>query len=52
MEINKEECIGCGACASVCPDGIEMKDFKAVIKDDSAECLSEAVVACPVDAIK
>lgn len=51
MEIDKIECIGCGACAAVCPDGIEMKGGKAVVKD-STKCSDDVVRICPVDAIK
>jgi len=50
MKVNKSECIGCSACAAVCPDGIEMKDGKAVVKD-SDKCLEDFVSICPVGAI-
>jgi ferredoxin len=51
-KINKEKCIGCSACASVCPDGFEMKDGKAVIKNPKAKCIKEAKDICPVGAIE
>lgn len=52
VKINQELCIGCGACSSVCPDGIEMIDGKAQIKKSNAKCINEAINACPVNAIK
>ena len=51
VKINKEKCLGCGVCESVCPKGFEMVDGKAEIKDKNADCINEAVSACPVDAI-
>ena len=50
-KIDKEKCIGCGACASICSDGIEMIDGKAVIKNPKAKCIKETVNMCPVGAI-
>jgi ferredoxin len=54
--INKEVCIGCGTCESICPEVFKVND------DGKAEVLSadyqnfkdkikEAIDACPVDAI-
>ena len=50
--IDKKKCIGCGACASACPKGFEIKDGKASVKDSKAGCVKEAAEICPVDAIK
>jgi len=52
MKIDQDKCLGCGVCARVCPDGIEMKDGKAIIKDNSAKCLNEAAEICPIEIIK
>ena len=50
--VDKEKCIGCGACTSVC-DNFEMKDGKAVAKEIDSEdvCNQEATDICPVNAI-
>ncbi len=52
--VDKEKCIGCGACASICEEVFEMKDGKAHVKsgaDSSKPCVKEAIDSCPVDAI-
>ncbi len=49
MKVDKEKCIGCGACVSLCPEVFELKDGKSVVKGDG-DC-DEAVDACPVGAI-
>ena len=60
-----EACIGCGACAAICPEHFEMNsDGKAQLKDSTpAEdgktekeledigCGQEAADSCPVDCI-
>jgi len=54
VKINKETCIGCGACSATCPSVFEMKGDKAAVKsgaDTSVPCVKEAIEACPVDAI-
>jgi len=52
--VDKEKCIGCGACAAQC-DNFEMKDGKAVAKEKEVKelgCNKDAEEVCPVDAIK
>jgi len=52
VEIDKKICIGCGACASICPEVFEMKNGKAnVKKQKNCECVNEAINSCPVSAI-
>jgi len=51
-KIDKEKCIGCGACVSVCSEGFEMINGKASIKNPKAKCIKEAAKICPVKAIK
>lgn len=60
----REKCIGCGACAAVCPDFWEMgddgksvlkggkkvgKNFELTVKD--AGCCKDAESTCPVQCI-
>jgi ferredoxin len=60
----REKCIGCGACAAVCPDFWEMdEDGKSTLKGakkvgddfelevDDAECNKDAENTCPVQCI-
>jgi len=47
----KGNCVGCGRCVIICPNGIEMKEGLAVIKDEKAACLKDAINACPVNVI-
>ena len=53
VKINKEKCIGCGLCASVCAEVFEMRDDgKAHVKNQkNLPCVKEAIDSCPVDAI-
>jgi len=54
--VDQELCIGCGACANLCPDVFELQaDGKSkVIKEDCAgKCDCElAMNSCPVGAIR
>lgn len=58
VTVNKDLCIGCGTCASLCPEVFELKDdMKSHIKsgadlDKNKECIVEAKDACPVQAIE
>lgn len=52
IKINKESCIGCGLCVSICPNVFEMDDDKAKVKAQKDEkCVDKAIESCPVDAI-
>jgi len=50
-----KDCIGCGACASVCSENWEMKEDKAHPKKtevDDIGCNQQAVDVCPAQCIK
>ncbi len=51
VKIDVKKCIGCGACVGVCPEGFELKDNKAHLKNAKASCIAEAAAICPVQAI-
>lgn len=64
---DKKKCIGCGTCASLCPEYFEMKNGKAHLKgseedsetgkevlqiEKATDNLKQAVNACPVKSIE
>lgn len=58
VKVNKEKCIGCGYCTSVCPEIFEIgEDGKSQVKKDAhpekyKDCIKEAKEGCPVGAIE
>ena len=58
VKVNKEKCIGCGYCASVCPEVFELgEDGKSRVKEGTdfgknQDCVKEAKERCPVGAIE
>ncbi len=53
IKVDKNKCIGCGACVAVCST-FEMKDGKAFAKKAEVKkitCEKEAADVCPVQAI-
>ena len=56
VEVDRDKCIGCGACVAVCPDNFEMaQDGKSKAKKSEvkeAGCNEEAAASCPVQCIK
>jgi len=55
IEQDRNVCIGCGACAAVCPDNWEMKGDKSHPKKTELNeigCNKEAADVCPVQCIK
>ena len=58
FKVNKEICIGCGACQAIAPDVFEIDDeglavaIDAEINDDNQEDAIDAKEGCPVNAIE
>ncbi len=55
ISVDRETCIGCGACAATCPKSFEMFEGKAMAKVKEVKkitCEQEAADSCPVNAIK
>jgi Fe-S-cluster-containing hydrogenase component 2 len=51
FKVDKEKCVGCGACVNVCPAGaISIEDNKAEISDKCLDC-GRCAQVCPVGAI-
>lgn len=55
--VDKETCIGCGLCPSVCPevfsmDGEGKAEATTDIPSEMNECSKEAAEQCPVAAIR
>ncbi len=57
VKVNKEACIGCGACAAICPDVFEIDDEGLstvkveTVSEELQEDTTEAVESCPTAAI-
>jgi ferredoxin len=54
--VNKETCIGCGLCETICPAVFAMKESVAEVVTDpvlpqAEPACQEAVASCPVTAI-
>lgn len=54
VSVDRDKCIGCGLCASTCPDCFEIggDNIARVLKDKCDTCdAKEIASACPVSAI-
>lgn len=58
VRVDKDTCIGCGACQAICPDVFEYNDEGTMsvklseIDDNLKDDVMDAKDGCPVDAIK
>ena len=53
--VDKNLCIGCGACAAVCPVNFKMNEDEGKAEpasQEKADCAANAAESCPVQAIK
>ena len=57
VKVNRDSCIGCGACEAICPEVFQLDDdgLSSVVCDESKEIdeasVQEAVESCPTGAI-
>lgn len=56
-KVDKDTCIGCGACPSICPEVFQMEDdglaaaYVTPVPTGVEDSAQEAADGCPVDAI-
>lgn len=52
VKVDKDTCIGCGACIETCPvEVLEMKGDKVAYKGDGCIECGACVSTCPVEAL-
>ncbi len=58
VKVNRDSCIGCGACAAICEDVFEIDDEGLStakveeVEDDKKQEVQDAVDSCPTGAIE
>lgn len=58
VKVNKNACIGCGACAACCPNVFEFDDegyARAIVEEvpsDDKDSVKEAEEGCPTGAVE
>jgi len=52
LEINRDECTGCGACVEVCPFGsLILDDEDIAVVDETCTACGACLPECPVEAL-
>ncbi len=52
INLDKEKCIDCGACISLCPvNCLSMEDFELKVEEDKCILCGRCVKACPFNAL-
>ena len=52
VKVNRDNCIGCGACAAICSDeGISVAKVEEV-KEEDKQAVQDAIDSCPTGAIE
>lgn len=52
LEINRDECIGCGACVDACPFGsLRLDDENIAVVDETCTACGACLPECPVEAL-
>ena len=51
VHVDTNRCIGCGICASVCPEGFKIINGKSRVVNPNASCIERAAASCPMHAI-
>lgn len=58
VKVNKDACIGCGACAAICDAVFELDDEglskvkKEEVKEDEKQAVRDSADSCPTGAIE
>lgn len=58
VKVDKDSCIGCGACAAICPEVFDLDDDglsevkTEEVKNNNIDDVKDAVDSCPTGAIK
>lgn len=57
VKVDKNKCLSCGMCISLCPEVFELQNIKSKVKEKAdlekhKDCIKKAAENCPVGAIK
>mgnify|MGYP004532619357 FL=1 len=58
VKVDKDSCIGCGACAAICPEVFDLDDDglsevkTEEVKNNNIDDVKDAVDSCPTGAIE